>query len=71
MGLGGWEKFGDGYRLAVTDGATASPDASASIWYMRMDGRVVRILEDCQGRTAGDLVSTTGVLAQPLFEPGP
>ena len=69
IGLGGAVKFEDGYRVVVTDGARPTPDAKASVWYLRPDGRIVSVIDEHGGLGAAALASSTGTLASPLLEP--
>ncbi len=70
VGRGGIRKFDDtGYLVMVTEGATPSPTARASIWFVRADGRIVRVTDDCQGWGAALLAERSGILARPLLAP--
>ena len=67
-GEGGTMKFDDGYRVVVT-GGDASADAQASIWYLRPDGAIVSVVEDCEGLDVGEFVDRTGALVHPVLGP--
>jgi hypothetical protein len=64
-------KNDDGYVVLVTPGEVPSATATVSMWYLDQDGRLISIVDDCNGVSAADTAAQTGALIRPLLTPSP
>lgn len=72
VGRGSLIKFAGGYQAVVTAGASTSPTAMGSIWYLNEDAHVNGLLLECGAPTGADQLAEihgiTGDVLPPLYD---